>query len=42
VGGREPWLTRADLYYPERVTVDRAGNLVINDAGNNRIREVAG
>ncbi|HEX4060626.1 MAG TPA: hypothetical protein VHY58_06345, partial [Streptosporangiaceae bacterium] len=34
--------TSAELYYPEEVAVDGAGNLVIADSGNNRIREVTG
>jgi len=34
--------TMAQLYGPHGVTVDRAGNWVIADAGNNRVRMVAG
>jgi hypothetical protein len=34
--------TSAELYDPEEVAVDGAGNLVIADSGNNRIREVTG
>jgi secreted PhoX family phosphatase len=33
--------TRAELNFPERVTVDSAGNLVISDGFNNRIRVAA-
>ncbi|MGH3156800.1 MAG: hypothetical protein ACRDNF_09530, partial [Streptosporangiaceae bacterium] len=33
--------TSAELYHPDGVTVDAAGNLVIADAGNNRIRVIA-
>ena len=33
--------TAAELFTPEAVAVDRAGNLVIGDAGNNRVRVVA-
>ena len=34
--------TSATLYYPQGVTADSAGNLVIADTGNNVIRVVAG
>ncbi len=34
--------TNAALYYPQDVTADSAGNLVIADTGNNVIRVVAG
>ncbi len=33
--------TMASLYAPEDVAVDKAGNLYIADAGNNRVRKVA-
>jgi secreted PhoX family phosphatase len=33
--------TAAQLFTPEAVALDRAGNLVIGDAGNNRVRVVA-
>ena len=33
--------TNASLYWPAGVAVDAAGNLFIQDAGNNRIREVS-
>jgi trimeric autotransporter adhesin len=33
--------TAAELFTPEAVAVDRAGNLVIGDAGNNRVRVIA-
>jgi trimeric autotransporter adhesin len=33
--------TAAQLFTPEAVAPDRAGNLVIGDAGNNRVRVVA-
>ena len=33
--------TNASLYLPQRVSVDAAGNLIIADSWNNRIREVA-
>ena len=33
--------TAAQLFTPESVALDRAGNLVIGDAGNNRVRVVA-
>ena len=32
--------TSAQLYFPSRIAVDRAGNLYINDQYNNRIRKV--
>jgi hypothetical protein len=34
--------TSAELYFPEGVAVDGAGDLLISDSGNNRVREVAG
>jgi trimeric autotransporter adhesin len=34
--------TRARLYFPSGVAVDGAGNLMIADTANNRVREVAG
>jgi sugar lactone lactonase YvrE len=47
-GTGAPWFsgdggpaTKADLYYPNGVAVDAAGNLVIADTDNNRIRVVA-
>jgi hypothetical protein len=33
---------KADLTRPESVAVSRAGNLVITDAGNGRVRVVTG
>jgi NHL repeat len=33
---------KARLYFPSGVAVDGAGNLMIADAANNRVREVAG
>src|SRR5205814_3554232 len=33
--------TSAELYYPSGVAVDGAGNLVVADAGNSRVRVVA-
>jgi trimeric autotransporter adhesin len=33
--------TAAELFTPEAVAVDRAGNLVIGDAGNDRVRVIA-
>ncbi|MGH3157964.1 MAG: hypothetical protein ACRDNF_15500, partial [Streptosporangiaceae bacterium] len=39
-GGRGP-ATAAELKYPEDVTADAAGNLVIADTENNRVRVVA-
>jgi len=33
--------TGAELKFPQTATVDGAGNLVITDAGNNRVRVVA-
>jgi trimeric autotransporter adhesin len=33
--------TAAELFVPHAVVVDRAGNLVITDSGNNRVRVVA-
>ena len=32
----------AELSHPQGVTVDAAGDLLVADAGNNRIRQVAG
>jgi DNA-binding beta-propeller fold protein YncE len=34
--------TAAELAGPRRLAVDSAGNLVIADEGNNRVRELAG
>jgi len=33
--------TAAELFVPHAVAVDRAGNLVVTDTGNNRVRVVA-
>jgi DNA-binding beta-propeller fold protein YncE len=34
--------TSASLYNPNGVAVDAAGNLLVADTGNNRIRQVSG
>ena len=34
--------TSAEFYFPQGVAVDGAGNLVIADTQNSRVREVAG
>jgi len=40
-GGDGGPATGAELHWPYGVTVDGAGNLVLGDAGNNRVRVVA-
>jgi hypothetical protein len=34
--------TSAELHWPENVTLDRSGNLILSDADNHRIRVIAG